>query len=137
MFADNKLFSMKPSYHSPNYRIWSTKFSGKSSMAQHRQNLKSVIMWSGICATGKFDLCFTDSGVKNNNDVYQKNYSRCWASLSSKTILKQRFENLSQIHSLFIARNIVVPIFQTSLKSGPHTCVSFITWIAACGWFWK
>lgn len=72
LFSDEKLFSVEQSYNGQNDRIWSTSSPGNASIVQHRQNPKSVMVWAGICATGKTPLVFIDSGVKINKDVYRK-----------------------------------------------------------------
>ena len=72
LFSDEKLFSVERSYNSQNDRIWCASSPGNSSIVQHRQNPKSIMVWARICATGKTPLLFIDSGVKMNKEIYRK-----------------------------------------------------------------
>lgn len=72
LFSDEKLFSVQQVFNRQNDRIWSRSPPGNSSIVPRRQGSKSLMVWAGICATGKTPLVFINSGVKINKDVYQK-----------------------------------------------------------------
>lgn len=72
LFTDEKLFTVEQAHNHQNDRIWSRKAPGTSAIVEHRQNPASVMVWGGICASGKTPLVFVDQGVKINKDVYCK-----------------------------------------------------------------
>ncbi|GFT88622.1 uncharacterized protein TNCV_905191 [Trichonephila clavipes] len=43
-----------------------------SAIVEHLRYPKSVMVWSGICGSGKTPLVFVDEGVKMNQKVYQR-----------------------------------------------------------------
>ncbi|KAL7737264.1 hypothetical protein ACLKA6_012888 [Drosophila palustris] len=72
LFTDEKLFTVEQSHNHQNDRIWSQEAPGTSAIVEHRQNPKSVMVWGGICASGKTPLVFVDQGVKINQEVYRR-----------------------------------------------------------------
>lgn len=70
IFTDEKLFTVEQVHNRQNDRIWSAKAPKSSSIVEHRQNPQSVMVWGGICASGKTPLVFVDQGVKVNREVY-------------------------------------------------------------------
>ena len=45
---------------------------GSSAIIGHSQHPQSLMVWAGICASGKTPLIFVEPGVKINADVYQR-----------------------------------------------------------------
>lgn len=72
LFTDEKIFTLEQAHNHQNDRIWSTSAPGPSSAVEHRQYPQSVMVWAGICASGKTPLVFVDQGVKINQQVYQR-----------------------------------------------------------------
>lgn len=72
LFTDEKLFTIEQFHNHQNDRIWSVESPGSSGVVEHRQNPKAVMVWAGICATGKTPLVFVDQGVKVNQEVYRR-----------------------------------------------------------------
>ncbi|CAD5223079.1 unnamed protein product [Bursaphelenchus okinawaensis] len=42
------------------------------SIVAGRQRPRGIMVWAGICASGKISLIFVDEGVKINKEVYQR-----------------------------------------------------------------
>ena len=57
VFTDEKLFTVEQAYNRQNDRSWSKEASGSLSVVEHRQNPRSVMVWGGICASGKPLIC--------------------------------------------------------------------------------
>lgn len=72
LFTDEKLFTLEQSHNRQNDRIWSSKSPGNAAIVENRQNPLSVMVWAGICASGKTPLVFVDQGVKINQEVYRR-----------------------------------------------------------------
>ncbi|XP_053949260.1 uncharacterized protein LOC128857534 [Anastrepha ludens] len=72
VFTDEKLFTVEQAHNHQNDRNWSTEAPGPSSIVKHCQNPRSVMVWGGICASGKTPLIFIDQGVKINKEVYRR-----------------------------------------------------------------
>lgn len=72
LFRDEKLFTVEQAHNHLNDRIWSTEASGTSAIVEPRQNPQSVMVWGGICASGKTPLVFVDQGVKIDQEVYRR-----------------------------------------------------------------
>jgi inhibitor of nuclear factor kappa-B kinase subunit alpha len=70
LFTDEKLFTVEQYHNRQNDRCWSNEAPGASAIVTHRQNPQSVMVWAGICASGKTPLVFVDQGVKINQEVY-------------------------------------------------------------------
>ena len=70
LFTDEKLFTVEQAHNRQNDRIWSSDAPGPSSVVEHRQKSKSVMVMGGVCATGKTPLVFVEKGVMINKDVY-------------------------------------------------------------------
>lgn len=72
VFTDEKLFTIEQCHNHQNDRIWSTENPGPSAIVTHRQKPQSVMVWAGICASGKTPLIFLDNGVKMNQEMYRR-----------------------------------------------------------------
>ena len=72
LFTDEKVFTVEQAHNHQNDRIWSPQLPSTSAIVEHRQNPQSVMVWGGICATGKTPLVFVDQGVKINQEVYRR-----------------------------------------------------------------
>lgn len=72
LFSDEKLFTIEQSHNRQNDRSWSADTPGSSTVVEHRQNPKSIMVWGAICATGKTPLVFLEQGVKISQEVYQR-----------------------------------------------------------------
>ncbi|GBM01374.1 hypothetical protein AVEN_135796-1 [Araneus ventricosus] len=72
LFTDEKLFTVQQAHNSQNDRIWSVDAPGTSAIVEHRQHPKLVMVWGGICASGKTPLVFVDEGVKINHKLYRR-----------------------------------------------------------------
>lgn len=72
LYSDEKLFSIEQAYNSQNDRVWSAEAPGPSCIVERRQRPQSVMVWGGICASGKTPLVFVDQGVKINQQTYRK-----------------------------------------------------------------
>ncbi|GFW94722.1 uncharacterized protein TNCV_4247621 [Trichonephila clavipes] len=59
-------------HNSQNDRMWCVDAPSTSSIVEHRQYPKSVMVWGGICASGKTPLVFVEKGVKINQKVYRR-----------------------------------------------------------------
>ncbi|GFY21917.1 uncharacterized protein TNCV_3295611 [Trichonephila clavipes] len=68
LFTDAKLFTVQQVHNSQNDRMWCVNAPSTSAIVEHRQYLKSVMIWGGICASGKTPL--VSVGVKVNPKVY-------------------------------------------------------------------
>ena len=69
LFTDEKLFTIEQSHNHQNDRCWASEAPQCSKVITHRQNAQSVMVWAGICSTGKTPLVFTDKGVKINQEI--------------------------------------------------------------------
>lgn len=72
VFSDEKLFTVEQAHNHQNDRSWCREAPGTSAIVERRQNPKSVMVWAGICASGKTPLIFVDEGVKINQEVYRR-----------------------------------------------------------------
>ncbi|GFW96735.1 DDE_3 domain-containing protein [Trichonephila clavipes] len=72
LFTDEKLFTVQQIHNSQNDRIWCVDAPSTSAIVEHRQYPKSVMVWGGICASGKTPSVFVEEGV----EIYQKVYRR-------------------------------------------------------------
>ncbi|GFX41783.1 uncharacterized protein TNCV_388961 [Trichonephila clavipes] len=64
LFTAEKLFTVQQVHTSENDRIWSMDAPGTSTIVKNHQYPKSVIVWGGICASGKTPLVLVEEGVK-------------------------------------------------------------------------
>ncbi|GFX39117.1 uncharacterized protein TNCV_359311 [Trichonephila clavipes] len=71
LFTDEKLFTVQQVQNSQNDRIWCVDAPSTSEITEQRQYPKSVIVWGGICASGKTPFVFVEEGVKINQRVYR------------------------------------------------------------------
>jgi len=70
LFTDEKVFTLEQYHNSQNDRIWSQEAPTSSRIVTRRQYPQSVMVFGGICATGKTPLIFVTKGIKINKDVY-------------------------------------------------------------------
>ena len=73
LFTDEKLFSVECSFNRQNDRVLCSTSKGISPVARvvkRTQKPASVMVWSGITATGRTPLVFIDQGVKVNTEKY-------------------------------------------------------------------
>ena len=75
VFSDEKLFSVEQFFNKQNDRVWA---SGKSSISEtnfqatRTQGAASVMVWAGVCASGRTPLVFVPQGVKINAQQYRE-----------------------------------------------------------------
>jgi hypothetical protein len=73
IFSDEKLFDIEKAHNAQNTRQLLPKGGCSTSQAAFVSRSafpKSVMVWAGICSTGKTPLVFLDKGVKINKEVY-------------------------------------------------------------------
>ena len=75
LFTDEKIFTVQSIHNHQNHRQLLKRglkntFAAKLMVRRHFP--KSVMVWRGICATGKTPLVFIDRNVKINAQVYQQ-----------------------------------------------------------------
>lgn len=74
LFTDEKIFTVQRFHNQQNERQWlfkSPTSRKNGSVVLRRHFPKSVMVWAGICATGKTPLVFIDPGTKVNAKMYQ------------------------------------------------------------------
>nr|XP_041631943.1 uncharacterized protein LOC121502435 [Drosophila kikkawai] len=71
-FTDEKIFTIEQAHNHQNDGSWSAEAPGTSAIIERRQCEQSLMVWGGICATGKIPLIFIDQGVKINLEVYRR-----------------------------------------------------------------
>jgi inhibitor of nuclear factor kappa-B kinase subunit alpha len=62
---------VEQAHNRQNDRSWSTEATGPLSVIKHCQNLHAVMIWGGICASGKPPLVIVNEGVKISKEYYQ------------------------------------------------------------------
>ena len=72
LFTDERLVAIEQAHNHQNDRSWRSEASGASVILKHRQNPKSVMVWGGICATGKTPLVFVFDRVNIDQNVYHR-----------------------------------------------------------------
>lgn len=75
LFTDEKVFSVEQYHNHHNDRELLPKGSYKDpnrTRVTRSQGPANVMVWAGVCATGKTPLVFVEKGVKVNSTVYQK-----------------------------------------------------------------
>lgn len=70
LFTDEKIFTIEQQFNLQNNRIWSSSRPDESAIISRRQGAQSVMVWGGICASGKTPLIFVEKGVKLNKENY-------------------------------------------------------------------
>ena len=70
VFSDEKIFTIEAYHNHQNDRIWAHKSLLSEKIVSHSQHPQSVMVWAGICASGKTPLVFVDPGVKINKNYY-------------------------------------------------------------------
>ena len=58
LFMDEKVASVRQKYNPQNDRIWSAEAPGASAVVGRRQGQESVMVWAGVCPTGKTPIMF-------------------------------------------------------------------------------
>lgn len=74
LFSDEKLFTVSEVYNTQNIRIWGknvASFQPNQRFIRKVQKPASIMVWGGICATGKTKLHFVDPKAKINAEYYQ------------------------------------------------------------------
>uniref|UniRef100_A0A1I7Z1I3 DDE_3 domain-containing protein n=1 Tax=Steinernema glaseri TaxID=37863 RepID=A0A1I7Z1I3_9BILA len=72
LFTDEKVFSIEPVRNRQNDRVIRKVGSPRSvEFARSHFPAKSVMVWAGVCSTGKTKLIFVEKGVKINSKIYQ------------------------------------------------------------------
>lgn len=72
LFTDEKIFTVEQYHNHQNDRVWASSAPGPSAIIEHRQAPQSVMVWAGICSSGKTPLIFVDRGVKMNQEIYRR-----------------------------------------------------------------
>jgi AraC-like DNA-binding protein len=72
VFTDENFFTIEQSHNRQNDRIYSSSRPGATAIIPHRQKPDSVMVWGGICSTGKTPLVFVEKGVKMDQEIYRR-----------------------------------------------------------------
>lgn len=75
VFSDEKIFNIEQVHNSHNDRVYAANRSDlhpDKKFVQRRQGPASVMVWAGVCASGKTPLVFLEKGVKVNQEIYRK-----------------------------------------------------------------
>ncbi|GFV60639.1 uncharacterized protein TNCV_45911 [Trichonephila clavipes] len=99
LFADEKLFTVEQVHNYQNDRIWSVDAPNTSAIVEHRQYPKSVIVWGGICSSGKTALAVVEESVKINQKAYQRNILE-GTSVGPKAFQKCKLDVSKSLHQL-------------------------------------
>lgn len=70
LFTDEKIFTVEAAHNHQNDRIWASESPLSTNIVSHSQYPSSVMVWAGICASGKTPLIFVNPGVKINKNYY-------------------------------------------------------------------
>lgn len=70
LFSDEKIFTIEAFHNHQNDRIWAKNSPQSDKIVTHSQHPQSVMVWAGICASGKTPLVFVNPGVKINKNYY-------------------------------------------------------------------
>ena len=73
LFTDEKLFSIEQSFNRQNTRLLAknSEETNRNGRIVHRKSHPaSVMVWAGVCATGRTPLVFVEKGAKINTDIY-------------------------------------------------------------------
>jgi len=70
LFTDEKIFTIEAFHNHQNDRLWAKDSPLSDHIVTHSQHPKSLMVWAGICATGKTPLIFVNPGVKINKEYY-------------------------------------------------------------------
>jgi len=76
LFTDEKIFTIQPRHNSQNHRQLLRKKGLAAKLVERSLFPRSVMVWGGICATGKTPLVFIERNVKINATVYQNDILR-------------------------------------------------------------
>lgn len=71
LFTDEKIFTIERHHNSQNHRQLLRRKGLAAKLIERSHFPRSVMVWGGICATGKTPLVFIDRNVKINANVYQ------------------------------------------------------------------
>lgn len=143
LFTDEKLFTIEQFHNHQNDRIWSADSPGSSGIVEHRQNPKAVMVWAGICATGKTPLIFVDQGVKINQEVYRRDILEAevlpWPVGTSAKRAGPFNKTLLRPTGRETRRSGARPIFPASSRrrNGRRTRPTSTQWTTAYGQFWR
>ncbi|KAK0416547.1 hypothetical protein QR680_012554 [Steinernema hermaphroditum] len=101
VFSDEKIFTIEAVHNSQNHRQLLPKGSPRTKRVERSHFRASVMVWAGICATGKTPLVFVEKGVKIDSLVYQRLEARSPGRLGRNQRGntrgdRQRFQEASQ-----------------------------------------
>ena len=119
LFTDEKLFTVEASHNHQNDRIWSANSPGSSAIISHSQHPQSVMVWGGICASGKTPLIFVAEGVKINAETYQRDILESVVLPWPSDILRQT-GRFSRIQLQRIGHNRLNSGFQPTFPTLSH-----------------
>jgi hypothetical protein len=95
VYSDEKILIVEEAHNPQNMRIWGKKvcsFTSKKTFIQKIQKPGSVMVWAGICATGKTPLHFVRPQAKINAEYYQEHILKnCLLPWSEKHFKKQHW----------------------------------------------
>ena len=132
---------MEQAHNRQNDRFWSVNASGPSSVVEHRQKSKLVMVWAGVCASGKTPLVFVEQGVKISKDVYVRDILQAvvlpWAQQHFGDQNGPCNKTLHQPIERKLPRSGARPIFPVSSQqlNGRHTHRTSIQWTTVSGLF--
>ncbi|GFV47762.1 uncharacterized protein TNCV_517611 [Trichonephila clavipes] len=72
LFTDDKLYTVQQAHNSQNDRNWCVDDPNTSAIVGHHQYPKLVMVWGGICVSGKIPFVLVEEGVKINQKVYRR-----------------------------------------------------------------
>ena len=74
LFSDEKIITIEQIHNHQNDRVYAANLQSidpNVKFVTRRQGPLSVMVWAGICSTGKTPLVFIEKGVKIHQEVYQ------------------------------------------------------------------
>ncbi|VDP30250.1 unnamed protein product [Heligmosomoides polygyrus] len=72
LFTDKKLFSVEQRFDRRNSRLLAKSSEGADTLDRN-SHAASLMVWAGVCATGRTRLVFVEKGAKVNTNVYVNN----------------------------------------------------------------
>lgn len=72
LFTDEKLFTISQHFNRQNSRVWTNNNKNTQRIVHCVQKPKSLMVWAGVCRSGKTPLFFIEEGVKVNQEVYKE-----------------------------------------------------------------
>ena len=90
LFTDEKLFTVEQAHNHQNDKSWSAEAPGTSAIVEHLQNPQSVMIWGGICASGKTPSRFRGSRSLNQPRSLPTRHSGDCGTSVGPTVLRRR-----------------------------------------------